>query len=611
MSSADVDADLSPLVRRWREAGLRRLSSMHAPQVVGVPPANAIRDLMRLPDGELRHYGFRGDFSAGAVANIYLASHDHGFSWIEHDAAPRCPGATVRSPWSGDFLTLLPHHGTPCLEEYQSIHATCDQPGIWLHRSSVGPDGPFVSTRVGDLLKRLLMPRQPLALKSRARWIMPAQAEGPDRQQHPLVFLSDDDGRTWRHQMLPAIPRPGLHWPHAGLRWENCGDEPTIAELSDGRLYMLIRTAQDHYWESYSHDGGDSWSPPAASRFFGTITTPLLLTLSDGRLLVFFNNTTPLPEVDHATQHGLSDDERAGVWEDVFTNRDALHAAISDDDGRTWRGFRELHLNEARNAADFRSHGGSAVSPDKSVHQSQAVELPGGKVLIAFGQHPDCRRMVLFDPQWLYETARRDDLREGLGGWSYHQYLISVAGNFRGFTGHCSVNRRAGAALVPHPDGEMREVLRIARHPDARLLAERQGAVWNFPAGHSGQVRVHLYLPAGSPGTQLCLLDRWFNPTDPVVASFSQVALAIDAAGRINGLPGLTPERWHWLTIRWDGATAAFCVDDGSERSFAFLVPTLNGLSYLHLQSMATAADEHGLLLDVVEKTALPVDSQR
>lgn len=587
------------------DEALHRLARIHAPRVVGVPPANAIRDLMRLPDGELRHYGFRGDFRTGPVENIYLASLDHGLSWSERDAPPDCPGATVRSPLSGDWLTVLCSHGKPCLEEYQSIHARCAEPGIWVHRSCHGPDGPFTSTRVADLPKRLLMPRQPLALRSRARWVIPAQAEGPDGVQHPLVLLSDDDARSWRQVMLPAVPRPGLRWPHAGLRWENCGDEPTIAELSDGRLHMLIRTAQDQFWESTSTDGGETWSTPAPSRFHGTITTPLLHMLSNGRLLAVWNNTTPLPEVDHGTQAGLSDDERAGVWEDVFTNRDALHAAISDDDGRTWRGFRELHLNEARNATDFRSSGGSDVSPDKSVHQSQAVELPGGKVLLAFGQHPDCRRLIVFDPSWLDEGGRRDDFRHGLGHWSIHSYLVSVPGNYRGFTGHCSVNRRPGPALVPHPDGEMREVLRIARHADDRLLEERQGAVWNFPSGTAGELELRLRLPTGSAGTRICLLDRWFNPTDPVLASFAQFALTVDAAGRINGLPGLAADRWHRLTIRWDLARtpqAVFRVDDGPEHPLSLIAPTPNGVSYLHVQSTATATDPHGVLLEWVEK---------
>lgn len=582
------------------------LKEVFAPVVAGVPPINGIHDLMLLPDGEIRHYGFRGDFRNGNIRNIFISSPDHGLSWVEHESAPNSPGATVRSPWSGDYLTVLCKHGHPGVEEWQSIHDSCPAHGIYVHRSGNGPDGPFVSHRIGDLLPRLLMPRQPLALRSRRRWILPAQAAGADGRNCPLVFRSDDDGHSWEYTALPAIPLFGLRPPHAGMRWENCGTEPTVAELGDGRLYMLIRTAHDQFWQSWSLDGGDSWSEPAPSRFYGTITTPLLFHLSDGRLLACWNNTTPLPEVNHDLQAGLGADERAGVWEDVFTNRDALHAAVSDNDGRDWVGFRELHLNERRNDIDFRSHGGNDSSLDKSIHQSQAVELPGGKVLLAFGQHADCRRMILFDPDWLYETDRREDFRCGLGAWSYQSYLKGVAGGFRGFTGHCSLNRRPGVAMVPHPDGEMREVLRIARHPDERLLEERQGAVWNFPAGFTGKIRLKLRQPDGAAGTKISLVDRWFNPTDPVVADYSMFVLSLDSSGRINGHPALKPDCWHWLTIRWNleaAPAAAFSVDEGPQFELPLCFSTINGISYLHLQSAATEADPQGIMLELVEKT--------
>ena len=161
---------------------------------------------------------------------------------------------------------------------------------------------------------------------------------------------------------------------------------------------------------------------------------------------------------------------------------------------------------------------------------------------------------------------------------------------------------------MPHPDGEMREVLRIARHADDRLLEEREGAVWNFPAGHSGQVRLRVRLPQGSAGAQIVLADRWFNPTDPVVASFAPFVLRLDATGAINGRPGVRHDCWHWLTLRWDlerTPAATFQVDDEERVVLPQLKPSMNGICYAHLQSTATCADHHGLLLEVIEKTSL------
>lgn len=109
------------------------------------------------------------------------------------------------------------------------------------------------------------------------------------------------------------------------------------------------------HYQSESFDGGETWSALVPSNIHATLTMPTLFRLSGGRILLFWCNTQPLPELDHQTQWPpLNEGEISGErGEDVFTNRDANHAAISEDGGRTWIGFRELALNPLRNAADF------------------------------------------------------------------------------------------------------------------------------------------------------------------------------------------------------------------------------------------------------------------
>ena len=587
-------------------ATLEALRQIRAPQVVGVPPANACRGLMEMPDGEIRHYGFRSDpdGKSHAFQPVYLSSRDCGLSWREVPVEGASAAAMVRSPWSGDFLTVLcktsrPGHSMAAATVLKSIKGA----GMFAVRSSKGPEGPFTHCLAG--VHTGFTARLPLPLRERKRWVQPIQCrvDGPATQ--PGVLLSDDDGATWREVLLPSPPPHRVEWPHQGVRWQNYGCEPTVVELSDGRLWMLIRTSQDHHYEAFSSDGGETWTEPVPSRFYATITMPLLFRMSDGRLLAVWNNSTPLPELDHDAQPGLKDSERTGGSEDFFTNRDVLHAAVSTDDGKTWRGFRELYLNERRNDGDFRASGGNAESLDKSIHQSQALELPEGRILLAFGQHSLCRRLIIFDPDWLLEDHREDDFSLGLGGWSVQQYLKSVAGNFRGISGHCAYNRRAGASLVPHPDGLPREVLQVARHPDPRLLHEVEGAVWNFPCWKSGGLKLRLRMPKGSQGTQICLVDRWFNPVDPVVSHFAQHALRLDAAGSINGIPCLEPGAWADLEIRWNAEKARFRVGDQAWNELPGLFPARNGISYLHLQSAAAKPDPFGVLIESVEAVAL------
>lgn len=574
-------------------AQLRRI---HAPTVVGIPPTNAFRDLAQLPDGELRHYGFRREGKSSPP--IYIASRDCGLSWQEFAVPEGCPGACAQSPWSGDWLTLIDAHDMKADSHLDKVPLGLSK-GLYVCRSSVGIDGPFEFVLVTE--KGCAMPRQPLALRARRRWVLACQRKDAQSVNHILVFRSDDDGRTWIESELGVVPPHVVAGHHRGVRWQNHGCEPTVVELSTGRLWMVIRTSQDNHYQSFSDDGGETWTTPEPSRFYGTM--PTLFRLRDGRILHFWCNTTPLPELDHSQQAELQEWERQGYGEDVFTNRDAFHAAISEDDGRTWTGFREVLLNERRYDSDFRTSGGNGDCLDKSVHQSQAVELPEGKVLVSVGQHPLCRRLLIFDPAWLYERERSDDFRYGLGGWSTQLYAKGIVGNFRGIAGHCAYNRRPGAQLVPDPDGEPREVLQVARHPDPRLVHEAQGAVWNFPAASAGELRIELRLPSGGQGFRLCLMDRWFNPCDPVAHESAMYHCELGVPGTAGrGMFELAPDAWQAAVIRWSDVRQGPAILSlaGSDMALPLVTASANGICYLHVRSLAESADACGVLIRAV-----------
>ena len=567
-----------------------RLRRVFAPEIVGIPPANAFRDLVALPSGIVRHYGCR--MVDGVKLPVFIESDDFGFTWRERSLPAGHPGPSVQSPWSGDWITLFDAH-----ERMRDLHLAKPlvdlPPGLHVMRSKNGPDGPFEATLVSE--RGADCPRLPMPLRSRKRWLFAFQRH-EENSYRIFVMRSDDDGRTWAESALDSPPEHVVAPPHKGVRWQNQGCEPTVAELHDGRLWMLIRTSLDFHWESFSDDGGETWSPVRPSPFHGTLTMPTFHHLGDGRLLLLWCNTKPLPELDHDTQPELREWERNGLAEDVFTNRDAAHAAISDDDGRTWRGFREILLNPCRNDSDFRTHGGNADSLDKSVHQFQAIDLPGGKVLVSAGQHETCRRLVMFDPDWLLETSHSSDFSLGLGDWSVQLYVKGIAGNYRPpVPGHCAYNRRPGAQLVPDPEPEsvLREVLQIARIPDPRLVSDRQGAVWNFPALISGEVSVEIRLPAGSQGLRLSLLDHWRNPCDETVADEAAFTFAI--------VPGeiIQQDRWLRLVVAWgDGDGPAKLSLDGRILAVAPRHDaTPFGLSYLHLQSLADCPDFVGALV--------------
>ena len=416
---------------------------------------------------------------------------------------------------------------------------------------------------------------------------------------HAAVGLSDDGGRMWRRVQLPVVPdvereSAGDRHPH----WYNTGSEPSGVELKDGTILVVLRTAGPHVAFTRSRDGGETWETPKAdARFWAANTMPYLFRLSDGRLLFIWNNTQILPTRDRSEYPELKAHEFTGTWETVFTNRDALHAAISEDDGRTWSGFRELALTETRNASDFRELGnGLADEHDKSVHQTQAVELPGGKVLIAYGQNTAARRLAIFDVKWLSEKGRTEDFRHGLGAISHHLYVKSQTGGWRGWAGHCAWNRVPGAVMAREPDANpktVREAMWLARPGDPRLVSDVAGVVWNFPAARKGRLEIECRIEG--EGFWLTLNDHWINPCDTFNARRAPFAAFISRKELGEG--------WHRLSAAWDSdaKTVTLAADGKPFATRPMASAPEAGLSYLHLQTPDDRLDPKGTFFRMFE----------
>ena len=559
------------------------LQDVFAPEVTGVPPTYAHREMCRMDDGEIRHYGqvMRG----GKVCRVYASSRDEGLSWRLFAAKEDDVGALVKSPWSGEWLTV------------------CSRDGVKAVRSKKGPSaGDAVFTPVEA--PGFVFFRQPQPLAEKGHWICAGAAINRDPKvcpgsQCPAVLLSADDGRTWRMVALTNVVTQASEpkAPDAVPRWENYCCEPTVDQRRDGTLQMFVRTSTDHNWRYLSRDGGETWTgPEKLPHFFSCNTMPTFLRLKDGRLLYFWNNTVPLPKLPSLTGQVLNQDEACGRWETVFTNRDALHAAISEDDGETWTGFREIRLNEHRNDVDYRELGNDpAQEHDKSVHQSQALELPGGKVLLAAGQNSAVRRFVVFDPAWLYETTRDEDFRHGLGNVSHFLYVKGPVGGARGWAGHCTWNRVPGARMVFDPDlpADQREVAKLVRRRDEDLVSDLPGLVWNFPAARKGRVEVECRVAAGGEGFRFALSDHWFNPCDRYASEHAP------AAWEVRDVP---PDRWLTVVAEWSGERVVFSVDGKPVAERKMSAPPRFGLSYLHLQLLAEKEDLKGVFFRRLHK---------
>lgn len=133
----------------------------------------------------------------------------------------------------------------------------------------------------------------------------------PNPGRHVMYsYFSDDEGLTWKQSNAIDIGKPGGYGDHGGTM------EGTIVELTDGRIYHLLRTNTGYFWETYSEDGGQTWQEPKQSNVVASSSPAILQRLASGRIVMIWNRYR-----DPAQQFG---------------RRDTLHMAFSDDECKSW-----------------------------------------------------------------------------------------------------------------------------------------------------------------------------------------------------------------------------------------------------------------------------------
>lgn len=450
---------------------------------------------------------------------------------------------------------------------------------IWYLKSTAGMTnwvGPkqIWHGRGGDLLSviqlrsgRLLLP---ISYRMHRNWSN--RGSGFDAYTYSGEFdssamYSDDDGETW-HQS-PSV----LKTPTPDITTIEGAVEPVAIQLKDGRVWMLIRSQMGRFYESYSNDDGKTFSPARPTSLISSDSPAGLVRLPDGRMVMILNRNLRFPY--------------------AYGGRHVLQAAISDDDGRTWRGYREIVRDPLRQApppagGDFGpAYSYPAVTRDGKVVFTLACETetrnadPNTEPGFVAKQQ---RHMFLLDPAWLEQTSQRTDFSAGVDDWSI-------------FGVH-------GVELVPDPNKPGAQVLSV-RKTDAGWPAS---AVWNFPMGVSGHLRLRLMLKPGFGGAQIGLTDHYSVPYDPEDSFYNRYNLRIGPNGRLKNGETLEANRWYDVDLNWDTVARAARVSiDGRQVEVLPLLHESDGICYVRLKSTSSDTDPAGFLVGSVDVEVVPV----
>ncbi|TKG90749.1 exo-alpha-sialidase [Puteibacter caeruleilacunae] len=548
------------------------IANAKPPIYLGEPPSNEGTNLLVDNDGSIKFIYRKGDWDHGGFSDeIYsMTTTDEGQNWTDPEVLGNTgPGkqcfATI-SPVSGEVVIFYIHSEKGLKGNYKYVRSQNGRKD-WSHNHLVDTLR-FSGMGYGNCLW-IDMPNG----KKRVLSGVHGNNTGAG------CYYSDNDGKTWMPSNRSKVPNliPNI--------WQTGSVEPSFVQLNDGRIWMLMRNSNDHLWESFSSDNGETWSEARPTKFkCGPNSWVTTKRLSTGEILVVWNNAMSMhPSV---TQDKWS-----------FTNRDVIHVAISQDDGKTWHGFRELWLDAMRDSSAFVNHPG-----DKGQNESKVAETPEGNLLIACGQAPGHRAFLLVDPNWIYQKSASDDLSQGLTYWSSHKLLVRSPIYSRWY--HYRYNRKKGAELVEHPTLADKRVIQVRREADSTVYSQRDCAQWNFPAGRKGTLTTRIYLKKKFRGGMIALTDRWYQPSDYQGEEWAMYNFNIPSNGVVGENAVMKREEWYTLTFKWDLDKDDFCHVAINGKEISQKLPILNqchnGLSYVRFRSTSVWPDNDGFLVDGV-----------
>lgn len=552
------------------------------------------RSIVSLNNGAWRHVRVRN--VGGQFVLSQRDSSDFGRTWSAYTDVLALPdnefGTAIGSGLDkeGEFQSFLVRKrdfdppGVPGVDRFLDLYQT---------RSSAGqsqwndPPQLLFEGWVGQIMTPTTLPS--------GRIVMPFHSAVRDRVEPTgasvsTVAWSDDRGATWQvsTSRLTAPVSADFNGSLDGAVEPIVIDQSRFGDPAIERQWMLLRTQTDRLYESYSHDDGETWSDATPSMFPSSNSAASSLWLpdrdgdGDEELILFWNNTRNSPRYE---------------GQGVYSGRDAIHAAISGDGGRTWTGFREVYLDPTR-------HDTPPTAGDRGTANPFALPMSGeDRVALLTGNGP-AAATVLVDPDFLFETRRDSDFSDGLDGWSAFTHVGPASGFWR--------DRVVGPQLVDDPDQPGNTVMHL-NNPEPRLDQpggqDGDGATWNFPLGRRGRIDIRMRITGDTKVADIQLTDRFLDPADDTSLDVAVFHVRFNSRGELadNTSVKISPDQWHDVSIAWDlnneSATLLIDGDEAATLPMLYDTPT-GGLSYLRLRSpFVRALDPAGWMVDRVSVT--------
>jgi predicted neuraminidase len=301
--------------------------------------------IVETKEGKLVAAWFGGTAERNPDVGIWVSRHENG-KWLE--AVEVANGIQEMGPRLPTWNPVLFQAPGGDLHLYYKIGPS---PAEWWGMELTSPDGGVTWTKPTHLPDGILGPikNKPIVLAD-GTWLAPSSNEADGWTAH--VERSTDAGKTWK---LIGPLNDGHNFRAI---------QPTLIQHKDGRIQLLARGRQDKIVESWSDDGGLTWSPLVNGELPNNNSGLDAVTLKDGRFLLVYNHSTlASPGMGHK-------------------GRGILNVAVSPD-GKAW---------EAALALDY------LAQPEKQFSYPSVIQTSDGKVHIVYTWHRERIKHVVLDP---------------------------------------------------------------------------------------------------------------------------------------------------------------------------------------------------------------------